>query len=68
MQTGITMHRTSCMMAAIMMSIPFFIIVAALAAAWSGQRRVAMALWAAGLLALLVLFRLHATDALGIAL
>jgi hypothetical protein len=51
-----------------MMSIPFFIVVAALAAARSGERRLAIALWAAGLLALLVLFRLHATDALGIAL
>jgi hypothetical protein len=56
------------MMDADMMSIPFFLVVAALAAAWSGQRRVAIALCAAGLLALLALFRLHATDALDIAL
>jgi hypothetical protein len=51
-----------------MMSIPFFLIVAALAAAWSGHRRVSVALWALSLLTLLVLYRLHATDVLGIAL
>jgi hypothetical protein len=51
-----------------MMSIPFFFVVAALAAAWSGYRQVSVALWAAGLLTLLVLFRLHATDTLGLAL
>jgi Family of unknown function (DUF5993) len=51
-----------------MMSIPFFLVLAALAAAWSGYRQVSIALWAAGLLALLVLYRLHATDTLGIAL
>jgi Family of unknown function (DUF5993) len=51
-----------------MMSIPFFFVVAALAAAWSGYRQVSLALWAVGLLTLLVLFRLHATDTLGIAL
>jgi hypothetical protein len=51
-----------------MMSIPFFLVVAAMAAAWSGQRRASVLLCAAGLLALLVLFRLHATDTLGLAL
>jgi hypothetical protein len=51
-----------------MMSIPFFLVAAALVAAWSGYRRVSVALWAAGLFTLVALFRLHATDALGIAL
>jgi hypothetical protein len=51
-----------------MMSIPFFLVVAAMAAAWSGYRQAAMVLCAAGLVALLVLFRLHATDTLGLAL
>jgi Family of unknown function (DUF5993) len=51
-----------------MMSIPFFLIAAALATVWSGHRQASLALWAAGLLSLLVLFRLHATDVLGLAL
>jgi hypothetical protein len=51
-----------------MMSIPFFLVVAALAAAGTGHREVSLAFWAASILTLLVLFRLHATDVLGIAL
>jgi Family of unknown function (DUF5993) len=51
-----------------MMSVPFFFVVAALAAAWSGHRQGSLVLCAAGLLTLLVLFRLHATDTLGVAL
>jgi hypothetical protein len=51
-----------------MMSIPFFLVVAALAAARLGHRQTSMILCAASLVAVLVLFRLHATDALGIAL
>ena len=51
-----------------MMSIPFFLIVAALAAAWYGRRRASLAFWAAGLLALLLLFRLHATEVLNLVL
>jgi hypothetical protein len=51
-----------------MMSVPFFFVVAALAAAWSGHRQGSLVLCAAGLLTLLVLFRLHATDTLGLAL
>jgi hypothetical protein len=51
-----------------MMSIPFFLIAAALVAAWSGYRRVSVALWATSLFAVLVLFLFHATDTLGIAL
>jgi Family of unknown function (DUF5993) len=51
-----------------MMSIPFFLIVAALGAAWYGHRAAALAFWAASLLALLLLFRLHATDVLDLVL
>jgi hypothetical protein len=51
-----------------MMSIPFFFVVAALVATWSGYRQASVVLCAAGLLTLLVLFRLHATDTLGVAL
>jgi hypothetical protein len=51
-----------------MMSIPFFLVVAALAAAWSGGRQVSMALWAVSLLTLLLLFRFHATDTLNLGL
>jgi hypothetical protein len=51
-----------------MMSVPFFLVVAAMAAAWSGYRQAAVVLCAAGLVALLVLFRLHATDTLALAL
>jgi hypothetical protein len=50
-----------------MMSLPFFLVVVALLAAWSGFRAVSLGLWVAGLLALLVLFRLHATDVLNLA-
>lgn len=50
-----------------MMSLTFFLVVAALLAAWLGFRGVSLGLWAVGLLALVVLFRLHATDALNLA-
>ena len=49
-------------------SVPFFLIVAALAAAWYGHRQASLAFWAAGLLALLLLFRLHATEVLNLVL
>ena len=51
-----------------MMSIPFFLVFVALAAAWTGHRAASLAWWAAGILTLLVLFGLHATDVLSIAL
>jgi hypothetical protein len=49
-----------------MMSIPFFLVAAAMAAIWSGYRQAAVVLCAAGLVTLLVLFRLHATDTLSL--
>ena len=51
-----------------MMSIPFFAGLLAMLAAWTGRRAVALWLWAATVGAILILFRLHATDALDIAL
>jgi hypothetical protein len=51
-----------------MMTIPFFVLTAGLAAAWAGQRSVAVALWGTGLLTILVLFRIHATSQLGLGL
>jgi hypothetical protein len=56
------------MIRSVMMSIPFFLVVAALAAAWFGHRQASLAFWAAGLLALLLLFRAHATDMLNLVL
>jgi hypothetical protein len=49
-----------------MMSIPFFCVAAALATAWSGRRLTSMALWGAAVAALVLLYRLHATDVLGL--
>ena len=51
-----------------MMAVPFLLVFAALLAALLGGRRSSLVLWAAGIVALLVLFRLHATGALDIAL
>ena len=51
-----------------MMSIPFFGLFLAFALTCVGWRRVAIAAWALSLVGLLVLFRLHATDALNIVL
>lgn len=51
-----------------MMSIPFFGIALAFLCVLIGQRGAAMALWGLSLIALLVLFRLHATDPLTIVL
>jgi hypothetical protein len=51
-----------------MMSAPFLLVFAALLATWSGRHGASLFLWMAGILALLVLFRLHATSELGIAL
>jgi hypothetical protein len=60
--------QSCCMLRSAMMSIPFFLIVAALAAAWFGHRQASLVFWAAGLLALLLLFRAHATDVLNLVL
>ncbi len=50
------------------MSLPFFLFAAGLVAVWRGSRAAALGLWGLGLAVLLVLFRLHATDTLSIAL
>lgn len=51
-----------------MMSLPFFGLFAALACTIAGWRRVAISAWALSLIGLLMLFRLHANDALNIVL
>jgi hypothetical protein len=50
-----------------MMSVPFFGCALAMLAVWAGRRWIAVALWALSLIALGVLFRLHATDTLPLA-
>ncbi|WP_165694207.1 DUF5993 family protein [Teichococcus deserti] len=49
-----------------MMSLPFFGLFAAFCLAWAERRAAAVALWAASMLALLLLFRSHATDSLAL--
>jgi hypothetical protein len=51
-----------------MMSIPFFLFAGGMAAAYYRHRCAAIGLWAAGVVVLLFLFKLHATDALNIGL
>jgi hypothetical protein len=51
-----------------MMSIPFFIFAGGLAVIFYGKRSIAIGLWVLGLVLMLVLFRLHATDQLHIGL
>lgn len=51
-----------------MMFLPFLILLLALGAIFYGRRGLALAGWGVGLLLLLVLFRLHATDPLHIGL
>jgi uncharacterized protein DUF5993 len=51
-----------------MMSVPFFVFVAGLAAVLAGWRQVALGTWAIGVVVLLALFRMHASDVLAIGL
>lgn len=51
-----------------MMSLPFLLFACAIAAGWLRHRGVAMGFWVVGLVAMLVLFRFHATEVLNIAL
>ena len=51
-----------------MMSLPFLLFACGLAAAWTRWRGAAMGFWVAGVLVLIALVRLHATDMLSIAL
>jgi len=51
-----------------MMSLPFVLFACGLGAAWMHRRGAALGFWAAGVLMLLVLFRMHVTDVLNIAL
>ncbi|MCT8974893.1 MULTISPECIES: DUF5993 family protein [Microbaculum] len=49
-----------------MMALPFLVPFLALLAAWRGWRGAATGLWALSVVVLLVLFRLHASDAINI--
>jgi hypothetical protein len=51
-----------------MMSLPFLFFACGLAAGWVQRRGMALGFWALGVLTLLVLFRLHATDVLNVSL
>lgn len=51
-----------------MMSIPFFLMTLGLVGAAAGNRGAAIGLWTAGLVCILILFWLHATDTLTIEL
>jgi uncharacterized protein DUF5993 len=51
-----------------MMSLPFLLFACGLGAAWLRQRGVAMGFWVMGLVTMLVLFRIHATEVLNIGL
>lgn len=51
-----------------MMSLPFVFFACAIGAAWMRQRGVSMGFWVVGLVAMLVLFRVHMDVVLNIAL
>jgi hypothetical protein len=51
-----------------MMSLPFLLFACGLAAGWTQRRGAAMGFWAAGVVVMLVLFKMQATDALNISL
>ena len=49
-----------------MMFLPFLVLAAGLLAVFYGRRRWVLGFWAAGLLLLVVLFRVHATSVLNL--
>ena len=51
-----------------MMSLPFLLFACGLAVGWTQRRGAAMGFWAAGVVVMLVLFQMQATDALNISL
>ena len=51
-----------------MMGLPFLLFACGLGAAWLRQRVVAMGFWVAGMVVMLVLFRIHASSVVNIAL
>jgi hypothetical protein len=51
-----------------MMSLPFLLFACGLGASWSEWRSTAMGFWLAGLITLLILFKMHATEVLNIGL
>ncbi len=51
-----------------MMSLPFVLFACAICSAWMRQRGVAIGFWVVGVIAMLILFRIHASDVLSIEL
>ena len=51
-----------------MMSVPFVLFACAIGAAWLRQRSVSIGFWLVGVVAMLVLFRVHVTEVLSIQL
>lgn len=51
-----------------MMTLPFLLFACGLGAAWMKRRATALGFWAAGVVVLLVLFRIHMTDVISISL
>jgi hypothetical protein len=51
-----------------MMSLPFVLFACAIGAAWLRQRGVSMGFWLAGLVMMLILFRIHADSVVNIQL
>lgn len=51
-----------------MMSLPYIFFACAIGAAWMRQRGVSMGFWVFGLIAMLILFRVHMTGSLNIQL
>lgn len=49
-----------------MMSLPFILFACAIGAAWLRQRSVSIGFWVIGLVATLILFRIHADSTLNI--
>jgi len=49
-----------------MMSLPFVLFACAIGAAWMRQHGVSMGFWVVGLVAMLILFRIHVTEVLNI--
>jgi hypothetical protein len=66
--TTISNARSDSLRVANMMTLPFFVLTAALGAIWSGNRKLAIGLCGAALLVTLVLFRMHVTSELGLGL
>lgn len=68
MEAGDTGRLSNCCQCPPMMSLPFFGVFFSVLSAWMGFRRIALGLALVSIVGTLALFRMHATDALQIAL